>query len=94
MTPICWCNLAPRQIQANPNRRVYASFKVFRHSKNALDNALRTLFINELEQPLNSEQQTLAKELLNEPVDKKKILNPYAKKSPTTRMGNTPSAWN
>ncbi|MFT2705780.1 TerB family tellurite resistance protein, partial [Helicobacter pylori] len=39
--------------------------------KNALDNALRTLFINELEQPLNSEQQTLAKELLNEPVDKK-----------------------
>ncbi|GAA8062050.1 TerB family tellurite resistance protein [Helicobacter pylori] len=39
--------------------------------KNALDNALRTLFINELEQPLNSEQQNLAKELLSEPVDKK-----------------------
>ncbi|WP_198983424.1 TerB family tellurite resistance protein, partial [Helicobacter pylori] len=39
--------------------------------KNALDNALRTLFIHELEQSLNSEQQNLAKELLNEPVDKK-----------------------
>lgn len=39
--------------------------------KNALDNALRALFIHELEQPLNSEQQDLAKELLNEPVDKK-----------------------
>ncbi len=39
--------------------------------KNALDNALRVLFINELEQPLNSEQQNLAKELLDEPVDKK-----------------------
>ncbi|WP_033787230.1 TerB family tellurite resistance protein [Helicobacter pylori] len=39
--------------------------------KNALDNALRTLFINELEQSLNTEQQNLAKELLNEPVDKK-----------------------
>ncbi|ANH40914.1 tellurite resistance TerB family protein [Helicobacter pylori] len=39
--------------------------------KNALDNALRSLFINELEQPLNSEQQNLAKELLSEPVDKK-----------------------
>ncbi len=39
--------------------------------KNALDNALRTLFINELERSLNTEQQNLAKELLNEPVDKK-----------------------
>ncbi len=39
--------------------------------KNALDNALRSLFIHELEQPLNSEQQNLAKELLNEPIDKK-----------------------
>ncbi len=39
--------------------------------KNALDNALRSLFIHELEQPLNSEQQNLAKELLNEPADKK-----------------------
>ncbi|GAA8074521.1 TerB family tellurite resistance protein [Helicobacter pylori] len=39
--------------------------------KNALDNALRSLFINELEQPLNSEQQNLAKELLSEPMDKK-----------------------
>ncbi len=39
--------------------------------KNALDNALRTLFINELEQSLNTDQQNLAKELLNEPVDKK-----------------------
>ncbi|GAA7419663.1 TerB family tellurite resistance protein [Helicobacter pylori] len=39
--------------------------------KNALDNALRSLFINELEQSLNSEQQNLAKELLNEPMDKK-----------------------
>ncbi len=39
--------------------------------KNALDNALRSLFIHELEQPLNSEQQNLAKELLNEPVGKK-----------------------
>ncbi|CAJ99866.1 TerB family tellurite resistance protein [Helicobacter acinonychis] len=39
--------------------------------KNALDNALRTLFINELERSLNSEQQNLAKELLNEPIDKK-----------------------
>ncbi|GAA7413899.1 TerB family tellurite resistance protein [Helicobacter pylori] len=39
--------------------------------KNALDNALRSLFIHELEQSLNSEQQNLAKELLNEPMDKK-----------------------
>ncbi len=39
--------------------------------KNALDNALRSLFIHELEQPLNSEQQNLAKELLNEPTGKK-----------------------
>ncbi|WP_033789879.1 TerB family tellurite resistance protein [Helicobacter pylori] len=39
--------------------------------KNALDNALRTLFINELERSLNTEQQNLAKELLDEPVDKK-----------------------
>ncbi len=39
--------------------------------KNALDNALRSLFIHELEQPLNSEQQNLAKELLNEPAGKK-----------------------
>ncbi|WP_033739318.1 TerB family tellurite resistance protein [Helicobacter pylori] len=39
--------------------------------KNALDNALRTLFINELERSLNTEQQNLAKELLNEPMDKK-----------------------
>ncbi|WQU98650.1 TerB family tellurite resistance protein [Helicobacter pylori] len=39
--------------------------------KNALDNALRTLFINELERSLNTDQQNLAKELLNEPVDKK-----------------------
>ncbi len=39
--------------------------------KNALDNALRTLFIHELERSLNTDQQNLAKELLNEPVDKK-----------------------
>ncbi len=39
--------------------------------KNALDNALRSLFIHELEQSLNSEQQNLAKELLNEPAGKK-----------------------
>ncbi|WP_120925115.1 TerB family tellurite resistance protein [Helicobacter pylori] len=39
--------------------------------KNALDNALRSLFIHELEQPLNSEHQNLARELLNEPADKK-----------------------
>ncbi|AFI06202.1 TerB family tellurite resistance protein [Helicobacter cetorum] len=66
----------PYLLQSNPlekfkQSQVGAYMRLLRFldtQKNVLDNALRTLFVNELERSLNSEQQALAKEFLNEPI--------------------------